>query len=191
MYNCRKLTRKEIESVYSLYMKKDFPKDELKPLSMINRSLDKGQYFCYGMFDDDKLCGYACFVSIDIDSKQCCLLDYFAVLSDMRDKGIGSAFLRLLKDELDPAEIVLCESESPEDTENEELVTRKRRIAFYLRNDLTDTGVTASVFGVKYVLLEFPVSRQHSGDEVRGYYSALYKSFLPEHLYNKFVSIDK
>ena len=130
MYNCRKLTRKEIESVYSLYMKKDFPKDELKPLSMINRSLDKGQYFCYGIFDDDKLCGYACFVSIDIDSKQCCLLDYFAVLSDMRDKGIGSAFLRLLKDELDPAEIVLCESESPEGTENDELVTRKRRIAF-------------------------------------------------------------
>ena len=49
MYNCRILTWEEIASVYDSYMKHDFPSDELKPLSMIKKSLDKDEYFCYGI----------------------------------------------------------------------------------------------------------------------------------------------
>ena len=49
MYNCRILTWEEIASVYDSYMKYDFPSDELKLLSMIKKSLDKDEYFCYGI----------------------------------------------------------------------------------------------------------------------------------------------
>jgi len=49
MYNCRILTWEEIASVYDSYMKHGFPSDELKPLSMIKKSLDKDEYFCYGI----------------------------------------------------------------------------------------------------------------------------------------------
>ncbi len=49
MYNCRILTWEETASVYDSYMKHDFPSDELKPLSMIKKSLDKDEYFCYGI----------------------------------------------------------------------------------------------------------------------------------------------
>ncbi len=44
MYQCKILSRAEITDVYNRYMKEDFPKDELKPLSMIMSSLDREQY---------------------------------------------------------------------------------------------------------------------------------------------------
>ena len=94
MYYCRKLTNDEIASVYDLYVKQDFPANDLKPFSIIEKSLEKGQYFCCGIFNGDKFCGYACFVTLLIESKEYCLLDYFAVISDMRGQGIGSEFLR-------------------------------------------------------------------------------------------------
>ena len=70
MYYCRKLTNDEIASVYDLYMKKDFPANELKPFSIIEKSLEKGQYFCCGIFNGDKFCGYACFVTLLTESKE-------------------------------------------------------------------------------------------------------------------------
>lgn len=190
MYNCRILTWKETAFVYDSYMKHDFPSDELKPLSMIKKSLDKDEYFCYGIFSGDKLYGYACFVSIIVDEKQYCLLDYFATLSDLRGQGIGSEFLHLLRDELKNAEMVICESEDPTGTSGDELDIRQRRIAFYLRNHFIDTGVTAEIFGVKYVLLELDTGRKHSENETREHYAGLYRSFLPEKLYSRFVKIN-
>lgn len=189
MYYCRILTRDEITSVYNSYMKNDFPKDELKPLSMIVKALDNEQYFCYGIFNDDNLCGYAYFVSLIIGSKQYCLLDYFAVLSNMRDKGIGSEFLQLLHNKLKDIEMIICESEDPAGTTGDELDIRYRRIAFYLRNRFINTGVTASVFGVNYILLELDLDKEHTNDDIRTYYSKLYRSFLTENLYNKFVKV--
>lgn len=189
MHYCRQLTREEIASVYNTHMKKDFPRDELKPLSMVMSSLDKEQYFCYGIFDSDTLCGYAYFVSLLIDGKQICLLDYFAVVSGMRDSGIGSEFLHLLRNELTDAEMLICESEDPSAAADSEKLTRERRIAFYLRNGFVDTGASASVFGVDYVLLELDFGRRHSPEEIRAGYSALYSSFLPEKLYNRIVRV--
>lgn len=189
MYHCRLLTRDEIISTYNSYMKNDFPKDELKPLSMMIASLDNGQYFCYGIFDNDKLCGYAYFASVIENSRKYCLLDYFAVVSGMRDRGIGSEFLRLLHDELTDIEMLICESEDPTGTAGCENITRRRRIAFYLRNCFIDTTVTASVFGVDYILLELDLGHSHSTDDIRKSYSALYRSFLPEKLYNKIVRV--
>ena len=189
MFNCRILTRDEIASVYNAFMKQDFPSDELKPLSMITRSLDKGEYFCYGIFSGDKLCGYAYFVSIIMDEKQYCLLDYFAILSDLRGQGTGSEFLHLLREELKNAEMVICESEDPVGTSGDELDIRQRRIAFYLRNHFIDTGVKAEIFGVNYVLLELDSGRKHSEAATRNTSSRLYSSFLPETLYCRFVRI--
>lgn len=124
-----------------------------------------------------------------IDSKQYCLLDYFAVLSNMRHKGIGSEFLQLLHNELKDIEMIICESEDPAGTTGDELDVRQRRIVFYLRNHFINTGVTASVFGVNYILLEFDLDKEHTNDDIMTYYSKLYRSFLTENLYNKFVKV--
>ena len=190
MYYCRKLTNDEIASVYDLYMKKDFPANELKPFSIIEKSLEKGQYFCCGIFNGDKFCGYACFVTLLTESKEYCLLDYFAVISDMRGQGIGSEFLRLLKDILKGTEMVICEAENPSGSEEDELIIRQRRVNFYLRNGFVETGVTASVYGVDYILLDFDLGRKHTKDEIRMRYADLYKSFISKTRFDELVASD-
>lgn len=190
MYHCRMLTESEIADTYNRYMRYDFPKDELKPLSRILSSLEKDEYICYGIFEGDELCGYAYFVSLTEDGKKYCLLDYFATVNGLRGQGIGTEFLNMLYDEFKGVEALLCEAESTNTAVRSEADIRRRRIAFYLRNRFIDTGVTASVFGVEFVILELDLNKDHSGDEIRSYYSRLYKSFLPERFYNKFVRIN-
>jgi len=190
MYQCKILSRAEITDVYNRYMKEDFPKDELKPLSMIMSSLDREQYICYGISNGEQLCGYACIAYIEENSRKYCLLDYFATVKEFRSQGIGTDFLKLLRSELSDAEVLLCETESPEGTSGEEKDTRERRIAFYHRSSFIDTGVSASVFGVNYMILELSLQREHTQEEIREYYSVLYRSFLPEKLYNRFITIN-
>ena len=189
MYHCRTLTREEITDTYNKHMNKDFPKDELKPLSRILFSLDNGQYICYGIFNGDPLCGYAYFASIIEDGKTYYLLDYFATVEEFRGQGIGSEFLSLLYDKISNVEMVLCEAETPDGTTGSEYNIRSRRIAFYLNNNYIYTDVTASAFGVDFVLLELDLSKKHTKDDIRNYYSKLYRGFLPEKMYNKFVKV--
>lgn len=189
MYHCRTLTRDEITVTYNKHMKKDFSKDELKPLSRIFFSLDKGQYICYGIFNDDTLCGYAFFASIIEDGKTYYLLDYFAAVEGFRGQGVGSEFLKLLYDKIRDGEMVLCEAETPIGTTGDEYNIRNRRIAFYLNNRFIDTGVTASAFGVDFVLLELDLGRKHDQQDIRHYYAALYRSFLPAHLFKRFIKV--
>lgn len=189
MYQCRTLTRDEIADTYNRYMKNDFPKDELKPLARILYSLDNSQYICYGIFDEDKLCGYAYFAVLN-DERKCYLLDYFATVDGMRGKGIGSEFLEMLSGQLSDAEMVICEAESPDGTAGEELELRNRRIDFYLRNRYIDTGVNAIAFGVDFVLLELDLGKKHFKDEVREYYLKLYRSFLPEKMFKEHIKVN-
>lgn len=191
MYHCRKLVRNKIIDTYNKYMKLDFPKDELKPLSRILSSLDKEQYICYGIFEGEQLCGYAYFATLTENNKIYYLLDYFATVNGMRGNGIGSAFLKMLYNEINDVEIVLCEAENPLETTGDELILRNRRIDFYLKNHFIDTGVTASIFDVDFIILELDLGKSHSKDDIRTYYSKLYKSFLPDRLYNKFVVIQQ
>lgn len=190
MFYCRILEKNEIEEIYKNHMKKDFPKDELKPLSMIIRSIDNGNYSCYGLFENEELFGYACFVSLKKDGKIYCLLDYFAVLCDRRDKGIGSEFLRILREKFTDTEIFLCESEDIKNSFGEELNTRQRRISFYLRNDFVDTTVRANVFGVDYILLEFNLGKTHTADEVCQRYIDIYSVILPKSKHEKNIRIN-
>ncbi len=188
MYQCRTLTRNEIADTYNRYMKNDFPKDELKPLARIFYSLDNGQYVCYGIFDEDKLCGYAYFAVLNEDRKYY-LLDYFATVDGMRGKGVGSEFLAMLYSQLSDAEMVICEAESPDGTAGEKLELRKRRIDFYLHNRYIATGVNATAFCVDFVLLELDLGKKHSKDEVREYYLKLYRSFLPEKMFKENIKV--
>ncbi|MBR2284879.1 MAG: GNAT family N-acetyltransferase [Ruminococcus sp.] len=188
MYHCESLTNEQISHIYREHMKHDFPSSELKPLAMIRKHLKAGLYRCIGLFRGDELCGYAFLVRINDSGRTYYLLDYFAVLSGMRGQGIGSEFLEILKAQLASADIVLCESEAPEGCTGEELETRRRRIDFYLRCGLSDTGVKAEVFGVTYVLLSFG-SRELSAEAVQQAYEAIYRSFLPQRIYNRMIRL--
>ena len=107
----RELTIKEIRQTYKEHLRRDFPAEERKPLAMIERSYRRGDYLCLGAFEDGRMTGYAFFVFCGRN----CLLDYYAVLPDLRGRGIGSEFLKRMTDTAltDRADILLIEVENP------------------------------------------------------------------------------
>ncbi len=182
----RRLTMEQAEQVYTRYMKQDFPRDELKPFAMIREADARGEYECLGCYDGDLLCGYAYLVKLGREY----LLDYFAVLSDLRGSGYGSRILQVLRENYADAAAMLIESENPDfAADDDALRERQRRLRFYLHAGCLDTGVTARVFGVEYRVLELPVSGAHTPDEIRGVYMRLYKSFLSTPRYQRNITL--
>lgn len=180
------MTLSEVRSTYRDHLKRDFPDAERKPLAMIERSLRKGRYLCLGAFDGDEMTGYAFFV-FEGDS---CLLDYFAVLSGRRGLGYGSRFIKDLIPMLSRFETVIIEIENPAYAPDPESRSEmERRKAFYLNCGIKNTGASALVFGVEYLLLEFPPAGQHSPDDIARSYGAIYRSILPSVLYRKNILI--
>jgi uncharacterized protein len=59
----RILETDEITDIYNEHIVTDFPASEVKPLSQMLRKREQGQYFVYGMFEDNgELAGYAYFI---------------------------------------------------------------------------------------------------------------------------------
>ena len=184
----RELTIKEIRQTYKEHLRRDFPAEERKPLAMIERSYRRGDYLCLGAFEDGRMTGYAFFVFCGRN----CLLDYYAVLPDLRGRGIGSEFLKRMTDTAltDRADILLIEVENPRYAAMEaDLSLRKRRLDFYLNCGIIDTGVEANVFGVEYRLLEYPLSAAHTPSEAAEAYDGLYRHLLPPLLYRRNIKV--
>ena len=59
------------------------------------RKREQGQYFVYGMFEDNgELAGYAYFIKCS--NKDVYLLDYLAIVKNKRSKHLGSTILQEL-----------------------------------------------------------------------------------------------
>lgn len=181
----RPLAEPELEAVYKKYMMQDFPDNERKPLHMIKDALLQDEYDCLGLYGDGVFCGYAFLVRL----KDTYLLDYFAVVPERRDAGVGRRFLEMLRAELPAKAAVIIETEDPafaaDDTDK---AVRDRRLRFYLRNQCTETGAAANVFGVEYLLLELH-GGTHSAEEIRTAYETLYRSFLSASRYARYIVI--
>ena len=65
----------------------------------------------------------------------------------------------------------------------------ERRLAFYFGNGLLDTGARARTFGADFLILEFPRGKPHSQAEAGEFYSRIYRSLLPERIYEQMVKI--
>ena len=163
------LNREEMRDVYSRFMVKDFPEDELKTLEMIERLMGEGRYLCLGIMENRDLCGYGILVYDGANRqdnaqsrRRSCLLDYLAIRKDRRGEGLGSAFLQetmstdwLTKDGSVQSGHYLVEVEDPDFAANEnERLTRKRRIDFYRRNGFADTGIRVRLYGVELWILD-------------------------------------
>lgn len=182
-YIVKKLTDSEITYIYNTYMKQDFPADELKPLSHILKSMGEGYGFSLGIYEEEKLVGYGVFILCE--ETKCALLDYFAILSDRRGEGLGHrAFLLFetyFKENLPLVEGLYIESERVAAAENEEQrLTRERRIAFYESCGCEMTDLRAVLFGVDYSVLYKRM--KPAGTASRDALDMLYRRmFKPEH----------
>lgn len=165
----------EVERLYRERLKKDFARNELRPLANLRRSWEKDAYDCYSLVDGDEILGYAFFARLGNNF----LFDYFAVAEGHRDEGLGSLFLRCLAAHLRDADCVVVEVEDPDRAkEAAEREIRERRLQFYLRAGYRKTGLTSVLFGAEYRILEVPAKRAHTTDELREIYTALCRSVL-------------
>ncbi len=146
------LNTEEIKSIYNKYMVKDFPPDELKPLSSMMNMLSRGIYACYGLYDNENLLAYAYLTVLD----DFVLVDYLAVISRHRGSGIGTKLLSELKKIL-REKTVIIECENPDfATDDTDKITKLRRIEFYKRSGYVLSGITSRLFDVEYVILTYP-----------------------------------
>jgi len=176
------LDSKEISKLYQEHMIVDFPKDELKPLNMILKSVEEGFYDCFGLYDEEEMVGYTFMVKLDNSY----LIDYIAIFPECRNKGIGANLLSIIDEHLKNAERIFGEVEDPVYTEDEsQNALQKRRLNFYLRNNCRDTGLRVDCFGVKYIILEAGKSHFENKDEAWNLYEKFYRCFLPEDKFNK------
>ncbi len=129
----RILEADEITDIYNEHIVTDFPASEVKPLSQMLRKREQGQYFVYGMFEDNgELAGYAYFIKCS--NKDVYLLDYLAIVKNKRSKHLGSTFLQELKNiAVNDDRLLMLEVENPdyadEGAAKDYMI---KRIGFYL-----------------------------------------------------------
>lgn len=178
----QRLNENQITKLYQEHMVVDFPKDELKPLNMILKSVQEGFYNCFGLFENEQIVGYTFMVK----QENSYLVDYIAIFPENRNKGVGANLLTLIDDYLGDADRIIGEVEDPAYTDDEEQKTlQTRRLGFYLRNNCYDTGLRVECFGVKFIILEAGNKKCRDKDEVWDLYSLFYKKFLSEERFKK------
>ncbi|WP_026529207.1 GNAT family N-acetyltransferase [Butyrivibrio sp. VCD2006] len=172
----------QVESIYKERLIVDFPEDELKPLDVILRAMEKGIYECLGLWDEGAVIGYAFLVKMDIDY----LIDYLAIYPEKRNSGIGGKMLELLSEYFAEADNILIEIEDPDKAVNEEekqLQTRRR--SFYLRNICQDTGLRIKCFGVPFQLLVLGKIKSENVEALRELYISFYRMVLPKQIFDE------
>ena len=180
-FTVEELTLAQIRALYEGRLREDFPPAEIKPLSAIEGAMRRGEYVCFGAMAGDDILSYAFFIQLD----GIALFDYFAVKKEARGTGVGSAFLQaLMAGKLSGMDAVLLEVDDPACAADEaERNIRDRRLAFYLRNGLKDTSVTAVVYGVQFRILALPVGPCPSPDDTRRMYADLYRAVMPPQIF--------
>lgn len=175
----------EIKDIYYSHMQEAFPQSELRPYKNIELLTNRGNYECYGLYENGDLIAYAFFAKTD--NGKYSLLDYYAVLNGMRGKGIGSIFFPLLCEKMAHLDGFLIEVESVESTEDEdEKHLRRRRIAFYEKNGSVMTGVKCLLYGVDFSIMLRPVSASTPTDEETLFeLEKIYHTMFDEELYKR------
>ena len=147
------------------------------------------EYYLFG--GRDELLGYGFFALLRREDGVHYLFDYLAIVPERRDSGIGTEFLLRLPREIPDAASILGEVENPDlESDPAEQAVKQRRLQFYLRSGIQETGVLSRLFGVDYRVMEFPVCRQHSPEEIQALYRDFYRSFLPKPVFDRMVRVE-
>lgn len=181
-----KLSKQQVKELYETNMQTDFPADEIKPLEMLLKAMDKGNYDALGLVEEGKIRAYAFFFKVDKDY----LFDYLAVSGGKRNQGLGTQFLEQIRAYYKNADSIIGEVEDPEYAKTEaDRSMQERRIGFYLRNDCLDTGVKVQLYGVNYKVFELKLGEQHTQEQIKALYKKLYKAMFSRLDYRKYVRV--
>lgn len=168
----KQLTAEETKTIYETYMRKDFPVNELKSWSLIADSMNRGNGKTFGMFDErNRLQAYALLVL----NQKTALLDYYAVVNELRGKGVGSRFLQEMKTSFFQETMLFVEAEDSDFSEGKQKLTQEKRLSFYENNGIHSTGLSLYVYGVIYRIL--CTNKAISSKEAYDALISIYKTF--------------
>ena len=119
------------QQIGALY-KTAFPPDERAPFWLLRRRVKQGRAQILVAYDAKKLVGFTYLVIY----RDLVYLFYFAIDSEMRGQGYGSAVLQALRQEFPGRRIFLAREQLDEQAENAE--QRRSRHEFYLFNGFCD-----------------------------------------------------
>lgn len=181
----RLLTAQELAWVHENHMKRDFPPAELKPLSLLQKMCNDGRYQPYALFQGGELVAYAFYWSA---GEAYVLLDYFAVVPQYRNKGMGGRLLREMLDRFCvDGQGVFGEVEMPNTDIAEVDELRQRRLNFYLRTGMRKMGYTTKIFSVPYIVISY--GPEISDEELMEINRRIYRSSLSKAMYEKNIFI--
>lgn len=173
-----------LDGLYRAHMERDFPDNERKPLPMLEALVERGVNTVWTVERGGQMLAY--YVLSHVSGCSSVLLDYFAVVPELRGAGIGSQVLKGIREQLGPERCLLIESELPAAAPNpSERRVRERRIAFYRRCGAELSGLGAQLFGVEYVLMTLGKAPA----DLEAAYRSLYRAMVPEGFYRKFVRV--
>lgn len=158
LYDVFKDGKKYKEKVYELYQEA-FPEEEKKPVGMLEELARRGMLEILAVVDDE---GAERFVGLAINmtepsrkapegEKETALLDYFAISPDVRGGGYGSKALKLLLERFS-GKTYIFEVEMRDETAPN-AAERQRRVAFYLRGGLKETGLFVHAYDTDFEIL--------------------------------------
>ena len=81
----QKLEIPQLEKLYHAHMEKDFVPQELRPWHSVKHLTEQGCYDTFACREEGQLVAYAAFARCEAGV----LLDYFAVVPQLRGKGVG------------------------------------------------------------------------------------------------------
>lgn len=187
MLQIRLLSEKKIREVYRQRVKADFPPKERRPLSNILFLMRKGVYQGIGLYEEEALLAYA-FLARDAASGWV-LMDYYAVRGDLRGRGYGGTFLRLLGERYRESAGILVEAESVRSAQTaEEQAIRKKRIRFYRNNGMHTADFYCLLFGVEYEILYLPCEGRAEAASPREGLQTIYDTIIPKILHTKNIA---
>lgn len=134
--------------IYVLYLEA-FPRYERKPFIFIRHMQKSRIADVWCIEEKGEFVGFASTMS----NGDLVLLDYFAIESAKRGRGLGQRALRLLQRRYKDKKFFLEIESVYEKVDN--LAERKRRKQFYLSNGMTETKMMAKVFKTKMEVLSY------------------------------------
>lgn len=183
----KKLTKTQRTDVYNKYLVNDFNKSEVKTFNEIEDLIKQGYYLCYGFYENEDLLGYSYFIK----SKQTIVMDYLAVNSEYRNKGLGSKFISIIKSEFSKQYLALiAEVENPRYSDNEkDKYNRERRISFYINNGFKLSNIETCVTKDQYSIIKLELNKDIGDKEIFKQISLAYRTIFGEELFKKQISV--
>lgn len=175
-FKVRSVTGAALKALHRQHMCRDFPRNELKPLSMLEKLTEQGINSVWAVEQEGALIAY--YVLARLSGASVVLLEYFAVEPAFRGSGVGTKVLRWLVNRLREGEYLLIESEWPPSAATEkERAVRERRLDFYRRCGAKWSGVCGRLCGVDYALMTIGGCAQTLEED----YRMVYRAMVPEH----------